>query len=235
MLQHRPHSVSSDSPHHRNAAATLPQRSCITALTPRQWPEVYDFTHYFASCASQTTHCHAIIARETFCVLFSHGSVLFDTLNVQKRAIKSDTSGHCLLTLPSRSPHSAPAQLHAAPTPLSSRLTASPPSRCQHTARTVTHTTPPHAALAQRHAGLTPPSCRPHAAARRSSLSPRPPPHPPPPLPLRLTHRPHAAATPPSRTRAAVCSPHAAVAPPSHQCTLLLTVPQPPPNDFEGG
>ena len=58
------------SPHHSNTAATRQQHSCNKALTPRQWPEVYDFTHYFARCASQTTHCHARIARETFRVLF---------------------------------------------------------------------------------------------------------------------------------------------------------------------
>ena len=31
-----------------------------------------------------------------FRVRFSHGRVLFDSRNVQKRATKSDTSGHCL-------------------------------------------------------------------------------------------------------------------------------------------
>ena len=33
----------------------------------------------------------------TFRVRFSYGSVLFDSRNVQKRATKSDTSGHCLV------------------------------------------------------------------------------------------------------------------------------------------
>ena len=32
-----------------------------------------------------------------FCVWFSQGSRFFDSCNVQKRATKSDTSGHCLV------------------------------------------------------------------------------------------------------------------------------------------
>ena len=66
-------------------------------------------------------------------------------------------------TPPSRHPHAAPAPLNAALTPLSSRLNASPPSRCP---AHRSHTTPAHAALAQLHAGLIPPSRRPYAAAR---------------------------------------------------------------------
>ena len=49
-------------------------------LGGRQWPEVYDL-------------CNTFLKR----VRFSHGRVLFDSRNVQKRATKSDTSGHCLL------------------------------------------------------------------------------------------------------------------------------------------
>ena len=46
-----------------------------------QWPEVYDLCHTFL---------HA------FRVQFSHVRVFSDSRNVQKRATKSDTSGHCL-------------------------------------------------------------------------------------------------------------------------------------------
>ena len=38
-------------------------------------PRYQILSHVFGRCASQTTHCHARIARET---RFSHGSVLFD-------------------------------------------------------------------------------------------------------------------------------------------------------------
>ena len=45
----------------------------------RQWPEVYDL-------------CHTLLKR----VRFAHVRVCFHSRNVQKRATKSDTSGHCL-------------------------------------------------------------------------------------------------------------------------------------------
>ena len=38
-------------------------------LQSRQWPEVYDLCHFFACCASQKTHGHARIARETHAIL----------------------------------------------------------------------------------------------------------------------------------------------------------------------
>ena len=46
---------------------------------------IWFVSHIFARCASQKT------------VRFSHGRRFFDSRNVQKRATKSDTSGHCLL------------------------------------------------------------------------------------------------------------------------------------------
>ena len=40
--------------------------------------------------------------RNVKCVRFSHGSVFFDSHNVQTRATKSDSSGHCQRTTPRR-------------------------------------------------------------------------------------------------------------------------------------
>ena len=45
-------------------------------------------SHFFARCASQKR------------VQFSHVRVFSDSRNVQKRATKSDTSGHCLVYMP---------------------------------------------------------------------------------------------------------------------------------------
>ena len=57
-------------------------------------------THFFARCASQKTHGHARIARVLRAILvqFSYVRIFSDSHNVQKRATKSDTSGHCLLS-----------------------------------------------------------------------------------------------------------------------------------------
>ena len=76
----------------------------------RQWPEVYDLCHPFLHVALVRKHTamrelhakhtamrelhakHTVFKR----VQFSYGSVFSDSCNVQKRATKSDTSGHCL-------------------------------------------------------------------------------------------------------------------------------------------
>ena len=57
----------------------------ILQCRSRQWPEVYDLCHSCLHVARVKQHAR-----------FSHGRVLFDSRNVQKRATKSDTSGHCL-------------------------------------------------------------------------------------------------------------------------------------------
>ena len=49
----------------------------------RQWPELYVLCHTFCTLREK-------------CVRFSHVRVFSDSHNVQKRATKSDTSGHCL-------------------------------------------------------------------------------------------------------------------------------------------
>ena len=63
------------------------------AAAGRQWPEVYDLCHTFLHVARvrNTRPCENRTR-------FSHGRVFSDSrnLNVQKRATKSDTSGHCL-------------------------------------------------------------------------------------------------------------------------------------------
>ena len=79
----------------------------------RQWPKVYDLCHTFLHVArvrkltdmlelhaSQKTHGHARISRvscNSHFVQFSYVCVFSDSHNMQKRATKSDTSGHCLL------------------------------------------------------------------------------------------------------------------------------------------
>ena len=50
-------------------------------------------SHFFARFASQKTYGHARIARDS---RMAEG--FFDSRNVQKRATKVDTSGHCLVT-----------------------------------------------------------------------------------------------------------------------------------------
>ena len=93
---------------------TVPQNDCnrlnavaCVAMCARQWPEVYDsrwfVSYFFARCTSQKTHGHARIAR----VQFSHvrASVFSDSRNVQKRATKSDTSGHCLMCAAANTQH----------------------------------------------------------------------------------------------------------------------------------
>ena len=74
----------------------------------RQWPEVYDLCHTFLHIARVRKHTAmrksrvrkhtAMLESHAFCVRFSHGPVFSDSRNVQKRATKSDTSGHCLDT-----------------------------------------------------------------------------------------------------------------------------------------
>ena len=63
------------------SCSTSPFRWRKAPFRARQWPEVYDSCHSFL---------HA------FRVQFSHVRVFSDSRNVQKRATKSDTSGHCL-------------------------------------------------------------------------------------------------------------------------------------------
>ena len=68
----------------------------------RQWPQVYDLSHFSARCASPKTYGDPRIARESriavgFFTRFSHRRRFFDSRNVQNRATKSDTSGHCLV------------------------------------------------------------------------------------------------------------------------------------------
>ena len=58
----------------------------------RQLPEVYDLCHTFLHVA-RVKKPTAMRDR----VLFSHGLRFFDSHNVQKRATKSDTLGHCLM------------------------------------------------------------------------------------------------------------------------------------------
>ena len=44
----------------------------------------------------------------TYFTLFAHGLRFFDLLNMQKRATKSDTSGHCLLVTAEQGGHEGP-------------------------------------------------------------------------------------------------------------------------------
>ena len=78
----------------------------------RQWPEVYDLCHTFLHIARVRKHTdmRELHAKHTDMrelhakrvqlkrVQFSHVRVFSDSRNVQKRATKSDTSGHCLDT-----------------------------------------------------------------------------------------------------------------------------------------
>ena len=60
-------------------------------------------SHIFARHESQKTYGHARItcySSRAIGLLFSHRHRFFDSRNVQKRATKSDTSGHCLLPAP---------------------------------------------------------------------------------------------------------------------------------------
>ena len=70
----------------------------IGAVVLRQWPEVYDSCHTLLHVAQVRQHTNM---RELHvkCMQFSHIRVFSDSRNVQKRATKSDTWGHCLVVL----------------------------------------------------------------------------------------------------------------------------------------
>ena len=85
----------------------------VVMITPKQWPKVYDLCHTFLhvvavalvkkNMAMRQSHAFHTAVQEShashaFRVRFSHGRVFFYSCNVQKRATKSDTSAHCLIT-----------------------------------------------------------------------------------------------------------------------------------------
>ena len=89
-------------------ALTCKEKVRTLSICGRQWPKVYDLCHTFLYVARVKTHtdmreshANACDSRMSVCVLkrvrFSHVRVCFDSPNVQKRATKSDTSGHCLM------------------------------------------------------------------------------------------------------------------------------------------
>ena len=68
----------------------------IFTVLCRQWPEVYDLCHTFLHVARVKKHT-AVRESHVKRVQFSNVRVFSDSRNVQKRATKPDTSGHCLV------------------------------------------------------------------------------------------------------------------------------------------
>ena len=64
----------------------------------RQFPEVYDLCHTFVHVARVKQHTD-MRESQAFRVRFAHVRVFCDSRKVQKRATKSDTSGHCLASM----------------------------------------------------------------------------------------------------------------------------------------
>ena len=85
----------SDSKTYTSWSVSIPTQDNTAIWQIRQRPEVYDLCHTFLHVVPRKKHT-AMREQHAKRVWFSHGSVFFDSCNVQKRATKSDTLAHCL-------------------------------------------------------------------------------------------------------------------------------------------
>ena len=74
-------------------------QQCLDFLSPFWAKKIHLDATRINKNLSHWSENTAMLESHAFRVRFSHGRMLFDSRNVQKRATKSDTSGHCVRTL----------------------------------------------------------------------------------------------------------------------------------------